>query len=151
MYSMSTICAFDHIEMKHILYSAKGCLKKFCSCLRDHFTNIFNFQRKKILLLTKEKRKLYQDATNSFLFWKRILKNLYGSKIYRKVRDHSNYTSKYRSTEHNIGNFGINVRWEEILVAFHNGSDYDYHFFIKELANFFSGWFECLGGNAEKY
>ena len=106
---MSKICAFDHIEMKHILYSAKGCLKKFCSCLRDHFTSIFNFQRKKILLLRKEKRKLYQDATNSFIFGKRILKNLYGSKIYRKVRYHSNYTSKYRSTEHNTGNLGINV------------------------------------------
>ena len=32
----------------------------------------------------------------------------------------------------------------EIPVVFHNGSNYHYHFFIKELP-------ECLGGITEKY
>ena len=39
----------------------------------------------------------------------------------------------------------------EIPVVFHNGSNYDYHFIIKELANEFEGQFECLGRNNEKY
>ena len=39
----------------------------------------------------------------------------------------------------------------EITVVFHNGSNYDYHFIIKELANKFEGKFECLGKNTEKY
>ena len=34
---------------------------------------------------------------------------------------------------------------------FHNGSTYDYHFIIKELAEQFEGEFECLGKNTEKY
>ena len=34
---------------------------------------------------------------------------------------------------------------------FHNGSIYDYHFIIKELADKFEGEFECLGENTEKY
>ena len=34
---------------------------------------------------------------------------------------------------------------------FHNGSTYDYHFIIKELAEKFEGEFECLGENTEKY
>ena len=34
---------------------------------------------------------------------------------------------------------------------FHNGSTYDYHFIIKELAKEFEGNFECLGENTEKY
>ena len=34
---------------------------------------------------------------------------------------------------------------------FHNGSTYDYHFIIKELAEEFEGEFECLGQNTEKY
>ena len=34
---------------------------------------------------------------------------------------------------------------------FHNGSSYDYHFIIKELAKEFEGEFECLGENKEKY
>ena len=39
----------------------------------------------------------------------------------------------------------------EIPVIFHNGSNYDYHFIIKELPNEFDGQFECLGENTEKY
>ena len=39
----------------------------------------------------------------------------------------------------------------EIPVIFDNGSNYDYHFMIKELANEFNGKFECLGENTEKY
>ena len=38
-----------------------------------------------------------------------------------------------------------------IPVVFHNGSNYDDYFIIKELANAFEGTFECLGENAEKY
>ena len=34
---------------------------------------------------------------------------------------------------------------------FHNGSTYDYHFIIKDLAKEFEGNFECLGENTEKY
>ena len=36
-------------------------------------------------------------------------------------------------------------------MVFHNGSTYDYHFIIKELAKEFEGEFECLGENTEKY
>ena len=39
----------------------------------------------------------------------------------------------------------------EIPAVFHNGSNYDYHFLIKELANEFEGQFECLGENTKKY
>ena len=38
----------------------------------------------------------------------------------------------------------------EIPVVFHNGSNYDYHFIIQELANEFEGKLECLGENTEK-
>ena len=34
---------------------------------------------------------------------------------------------------------------------FHNGSTYDYHFIIKNVAEEFEGGFECLGENTEKY
>ena len=33
----------------------------------------------------------------------------------------------------------------------HNGSNYDYHFIIKELAEQFKKQFTCLGENTEKY
>ena len=37
------------------------------------------------------------------------------------------------------------------LIVFHNGSNYDYHFIIKELAQEFQKQFTCLGENTEKY
>ena len=39
----------------------------------------------------------------------------------------------------------------KIPVVFHNGSTYDYHLVIKQLAEEFEGQFECSGENTEKY
>ena len=39
----------------------------------------------------------------------------------------------------------------KILIAFHNGSNYDYHFIIKGAAEEFKKQFTCLGANTEKY
>ena len=38
----------------------------------------------------------------------------------------------------------------EIPLVFHNGSNLDYRFIVKELANEFEGQFECLGGKQRK-
>ena len=39
-YSVSAIWAFDKIEKKHILYRGEDCVKKFCTSLREHATNV---------------------------------------------------------------------------------------------------------------
>ena len=63
---------------------------------------------------------------------------------YHKVRDHCHYTEKYRGAAHSICNLRYNTP-REIPLMFHNGSTYDYHLIIKELAKEFEGSFECLG------
>ena len=72
------------------------------------------------------------------------------NKKYQKVRDHCHYTGKYRGAAHDICNLRYKIP-KEIPVVFHNGSTYDYHFIIKELAEEFEEEFECLGKNTEKY
>ena len=52
--------------------------------------------------------------------------------------------------QHIVFNLKFNVP-NEIPVVFHNGSNYDYHFIIKELANEFEEKFECLGEKTGKY
>ena len=66
------------------------------------------------------------------------------NKKYPKVKDHCHYTRKYRGASHDICNLRYNIP-KEIPVVFHNGSTYDYHFIIKELAEEFKGEgeFEC--------
>ena len=56
----------------------------------------------------------------------------------------------FRGTAHSICNLQYKVP-REIPVKIHNGSKYDYHFIIKELAEEFKGEFECLGEKTEKY
>ena len=67
-----------------------------------------------------------------------------------KVRDHCHFTGKYRVAAHNTCHLRYKIP-KNIPVIFHNGSTYDYHFIIKELACEFDGNFECLGENTEKY
>ena len=102
-----------------------------------------------MLPLTKEELKSHQDAKACYICGKRILKKLSKSKNNRKVRDHCHYTGKKRGAAHNICNLKLNVS-NEIPVVFHNSSNYDYHFIIKELANKSKGQSECLEENTKK-
>ena len=139
-YSMSTIYEFINIEKNHTLYLGEGCMKEFCSSLREHATNILNFENKQILPLTKEELRLHQHARSYSICGERILQKLAKNKKYPKVRHHCHYKGKYRGLTPNICN----------LKVFHKGSDYDYHFTIKELANQFEGKFEYLGATYRK-
>ena len=56
----------------------------------------------------------------------------------KREASHNNCNLRYKTTK-------------EIPEDFHNRSNYDYHFIIKELAEEFERQFECLGENKEKY
>ena len=49
-----TFWGFDHIEDKPTLYRGRDCMKKFCTSLREHTKNIIDFEKEKMLPLTKE-------------------------------------------------------------------------------------------------
>ena len=69
---------------------------------------------------------------------------------HRKVRDQCHYTTEYRGSAHSTCNLKYSVP-KEIPIVFHNGSNYDYHFIMKELAEEFEGQLTCLGENPGKY
>ena len=54
---MPTILAFGHIENKYTLYRRKDFMKKLCESLREHKISIIDFEKKKMLPLTKEELK----------------------------------------------------------------------------------------------
>ena len=60
-YSIFTSRSFD--ESKNILnyYRGKDCMKKFCKDLKEHATRIINYEKKKIIPLTKEEKINYND------------------------------------------------------------------------------------------
>ena len=75
---------------------------------------------------------------------------MFKNKKYRKVRDHCDYTGKYRGAAHSICNLKYSVS-KKIPPVFHNGSNYYYHFIIKKLAEYFRKQFTCLRESNEKY
>ena len=70
-------------------------------------------------------------------------------KKHRRVRDNCHYTKEYRDAAHSLYNLKYSVR-KEISIVFDNGSIYNYHFIIKELAEEFEEKVTCLGKNTGK-
>ena len=67
-------------------------------------------------------------------------------KKYHKVRAHCYYKGKHRSAAQSISNLKYIVP-KKIPIVFHNGSNYDSHFIIEELAQEFKKQFIALGEN----
>ena len=70
--------------------------------------------------------------------------------IVKLLSRNSHYTGKYGGAAHSICNLKYSVP-KKIPVGFHNGSNYDYHFIINELAEEFKKKFSHLGKNSEKH
>ena len=114
---------------------------------------IINYEKKKEIILTNEEKESYENQKCCYICEQEFCtdkNNKKEFKLKQKVRDHCHYTGKYRGAAHSICNLRYKIP-KEIPVVFHNGSTYDYHFIIKQLAREFKGNFECLGENTEKY
>ena len=86
----------------------------------------------------------------TFVKKKKIENKYVKDKKYYKVRGHFHYAGEYRGSVHSICNLKYSVP-KKIPIAVHNGSNYNYHFVTKELAEEFQNPFTCLGENTEKY
>ena len=141
-YSIYTNCSIDKSNKKLSCHRGEDCMKRFCKDLKDHATKIIDFKKKTMIPLTKEEDNYNKE--NTCYICKKDFNND------GKVRDHCHFTGKYRRAAHNMCNLRYKIP-KNIPVTFHNGSTYDNHFIIKEVACESDGNFECLGENTEKY
>ena len=114
---------------------------------------VINFKEKKKIPLTHHQQLNYEKNKYCHICKGKFYEdkdNKHKSESYRKVRDHCHYTGRFRGAAHSICNLRYKIQWE-IPVVLHNGSTYDYHFIIRELAKQFKGNMECIGENMEKY
>ena len=63
---------------------------------------------------------------------------------------HFHYTGKCSGAARSVCNLKYSVP-KKTHIVFRNGSNYDYHFIIKELIEEFKKQLTCLGENTEKY
>ena len=88
---------------------------------------ITNFKNKK---WTDKQKKLYNNAE---IIDKEKFEHQYNKdKKYCKVTDHCHYTGEYRGDAHGLCELNHSLHKE--IPIFHNESNFDYHFIIKELA-----------------
>ena len=147
-FSVSTIPSFRRIENTHDVYRGKDCLKKFCEFSSQQNEN--NFKKTKMRLLAKEQQESYENANICYFCEEKFENKYLKDQKYCKVRDHYHYTGEYRGAAQSIFNLRYSML-KNVLIDFHNGSNYDYHFMIKVLAKEFNEQFTCLGENTEKY
>ena len=122
--------------------------QKFLSRSKRICNKIINYEKKKMISLTKKDEKNYNKEKVCYICKKEFSTDD-NDKKHHKVKDHCHYTGKYRGASHNICNLRYRIP-KEIPIVFHNGSTYDYHFIIKELVKEFDENFECLGEITEK-
>ena len=64
--------------------------------------------------------------------------------IYCEIRNHCHYTGEHGGAAHIICNSKYSAP-RKIFIGFHIGSNYNYHFIIRQLAEEFKTQFTCLG------
>ena len=89
--------------------------------------------KRKKKLLTKEQQESYEYAKICYICKEKFENKYLKDKKYPKVRDYYHYAGEYKGAAHGISNLKYSVP-KNIPAVFHNGSNYDYHFIMKELA-----------------
>ena len=136
-YSLVTCCSFDKSKNERKYYRGKDCMKMFCKDLKDQAMKIINYEKKEMIPLTDEEKETHENQKICYICEQEFCtdeNNKKEFKLKQKVRDHCHYAGKYRGAAHSICNFRYKIP-KEIPIVFHNGSTYDYHFIIKQLAN----------------
>ena len=143
-YSLFTHFSFDTAKNKLDCYRGKNCMKYFCLDLREHVTKIINYEKKEMIPLTRKEEKKH-NKQKVFYICKKRFSTYDKNKKHHKVKSLYHYTGKYRVAAHGIYNLRYKIPKETPVVyngstiMVHNGSTYDYHFIIKELAEEFEG------------
>ena len=152
-YSLVKCCSFDKSKNERKYYRGEDNMKIFCKDLKELAMKIINYEKKEMIPLTDKEKEAHKNSEVCNICEKEFCIDEYNKSEFKKkqkVRDHCHYTGKYRGAAHSICNLRYTIP-KTIPVVFHNGSIYDYHFIIKQLARTFQYYLECLGENSEKY
>ena len=152
-YSIITCYSFHKSLNEQKYYRRADCMQKFSPDLKEIFIKLINYEQKPMIPLTDQEKEAYDKEKVCFLCKGEFCYDKTNKKEYKlmcKVRDHCHFTGKYRGAAHSKCNLKYKVP-KFIPAVFHNRSNYDNHFIIKQLAKDFNGYFSCIGENTEKY
>ena len=94
---------------------------------------MINFKKKKMKLLTKEQQESYKNAIICDICKEKFENKYLKDNKNCEVRDHCHYTGEYRGATHSTCDLKYSVP-KKVPIVFHNRSNHDYHFTVKEFA-----------------
>ena len=148
-YCMHLVSRVDPSDDRTLNYTAKTNDEN----VSEHFLKTITNLAKEIgnkystdnpLNLTGEEQREFENVTACWVCGNRFLEGD------TKVRDHCHYTGKYRGPAHNACNACKLKKDKIITVGFHNGTNYDFHLFVKDLGAI-DGRIQVIARNSEKY
>ena len=137
-YGINFVRSYD----KNILTYYRGidCIEKFVESIKSICSIVINTKQAPHKQLAKSQIYEYNKCDNCIICKKEFEDNKHKNILY------CYFTGDYIGASHKY----CNKKNIEIPIAFHNGSNYDYHFIIKELAKKVNR-LVCIGENSEKY
>ena len=144
-YSINVVTNHNR-QSKETYYRGESTVSTFCKEIRDIAQDLLNIKKKPMQNLSKEQQITHENAE-----YCHICKKVFGTKKNQvKVRDHDNYTGKYRGAAHLICNLRYSAQID-IPVFFQNGTNYDFKLIITELAKEFRNEMRCIPLKTNKY
>ncbi|CAH0562961.1 unnamed protein product [Brassicogethes aeneus] len=147
-------CTYDDSLSKFKLYRGDDCIIWLVSEFKEIAMKFKNIPEKQIDPLTNFEKELFKNATHCHICEETFKPNE------EKVKDHFHLASgcndinsektNYRGPAHSLCNLQFK-RIKTIPIIFHNLSNYDSHFLIKELLNQYEGHLSILPSTKEKY
>ena len=138
--------SYDQNLLTH--YRGIDCMKKFVTALKVIIKMISESKKANKKDLTSTEEYDFNYSSQCYLCSKKF-KDEESNYLKHKVKDFCYYTGNFKGAAHRKC-IDDALKEIEISIAFHNGSNYDYHFIIKEIAKEFDS-IECIGENPEKY
>ena len=137
-YGINFVRSYD----KNILtyYRGTDCIEKFVKSIKLICSIIINTKQTLHKQLTRKQTYEYNKRDKYI-----VCKNFFKDNKHKNVK-YCYFTGEYIGALHKY----CDKKVIEVPVAFHNGSNYNYHFIIKELAKKVDG-LVCIGENSEKY
>ena len=95
---MYTRCSFDEEKNKLDYYRGKHCIDELHKKLKEHAIEIINYEKKEMILLTKEENKSYKEQEACRICEEKFCmdEDDENYKNRKKVKDHCYYTGKFR-------------------------------------------------------
>lgn len=129
----------------------KTSLSILCKKLKEYPLMLIKTGKKPLIPLTNEEEATHIKSNHSHICHRKSIEDE-DHQYYQKLRksiDRDHYTGKYRGAAHSI----CNLRYEtqkDIPVVTHNGSNYDFHPLITELAKEFRSNMRCIPEDKQK-